>query len=345
MTVEKNIDVESSKDDSPIIFYTFEYLSNSARFLTLLEERFRETGHTRRIEFRHWDCYHEIPDTDGDIYAYDACAMSALVDKGILRVLPEIVDTSKVFDWILDRSKIRGKTYGFPFMTCANVLICRKKDYTPINNIFEIEGGLTAPLKSMIGYYSVLAFCNYQDSGEGSINAIKRIFKAIGGQEAFEDSKLDAEEIIDKFRSGKCRYLLGFTEDLRRLDREEYVVQLANLSENAVNEMPLFMTDFISMGRSTSGEKLLDCLDIMEIVTDSSFVRALCTGEDGLEYMLPADKTLYPVFAKVDPVYDQLYDLVSDENNGILRYGSDFYEEFDLLKAYLLSAVQSMEDV
>ncbi len=65
-------------------------------------------------------------------------------------------------------SRIRGKTYGFPFMTCANVLICRKKDYTPVNNIFEIEGGLSAPLKSMIGYYSILAFCNYQDGGENN---------------------------------------------------------------------------------------------------------------------------------------------------------------------------------
>ena len=344
MAEEKTVDVKSLEDDSPIIFYTFEYLSNSARFRTLLEERFRNTGHTRRIEFRHWDCYHEIPDTDGDLYCYDACVMSALVDKGIIRVLPEIIDTDKVFDWILDRSKIMGKTYGFPFMTCANVLICRKKDYTPANNIFEIEGGLSAPLKSMLGYYSVLAFCNYQDSGEGIINTIERIFRAMGGHEAFEDSKLDAEKVIDKFRSGKSRYLLGFTENLRFLDQDEYVVQLANLSENAVNEMPLFMTDFISMGYSTSGEKLLDCLDIMEIVTDSSFVRDLCSGEDGLEYMMPADKTLYPVFAELDPVYEQLYDLVSDENNGILRYGSNFYEVFDLRKAYLLSLVQSMED-
>ena len=345
MSAEKTVDVEPSKDDSPIVFYTFEYLSNSDRFRTLLEERFRNTGHTRKIEFRYWDCYHEVPDTDGDIYAYDACAMSALVDKGIIRVLPEIIDTSKVFDWILDRSRIRGKIYGFPFMTCANVLICRKKDYTPINNIFEIEGGLSAPLKSMIGYYNVLAFCNYQDCGEGSLNAIAGIFRAIGGHKAFEESKLDAEKVINKFRSGECRYLLGFTESLRFLERDEYVVQLANLSENVVNEMPLFMTDFISMGRSTSGEKLLDCLDMMEIVTDSSFIRDLCTGENGLEYMLPADKTLYPVFAELDPVYEQLYDMVSDENNGIFRYNSNFYEEFDLRKAYLLDVVQRMEDV
>ena len=345
MAAEKTVDVKSLEDDSPIIFYFFVYLSNSDRFRTLLEERFRNTGHTRRIEFRHWDCYHEIPDTDGDLYCYDACVMSALVDKGIIRVLPEIIDTDKVFDWILDRSKIMGKTFGFPFMTCANVLICRKKDYTPANNIFEIEGGLSAPLKSMLGYYSVLAFCNYQDSGEGIINTIERIFRAMGGHEAFEDSKLDAEKVIDKFRSGKSRYLLGFTENLRFLDQDEYVVQLANLSENAVNEMPLFMTDFISMGYSTSGEKLLDCLDIMEIVTDSSFVRELCTGENGLEYMLPADKTLYPVFAEADPVYEQLYDMVSDENNGILRYGSNFYEEFDLRKAYLLDIVQRLDDV
>lgn len=344
MEEKKAAGAASLRDDSPVIIYTFVYLRDPDRFRTLLEERFRKSGHTRRIEFRDWNCYHEIPDKDGDIYMYDACAMSALVDKGIIRVLPEIIDTDKVFDWILDRSRIKGKTYGFPFMTCANVLICRKKDYTPVNNIFEIEGGLSAPLKSMIGYYSVLAFCNYQDSGEGTINVIERIFRTIGGREAFEDSRLDTEEVIDRFRSGECRYLLGFTENLRSLDRDEYVVQLANLSENDVNEMPLFMTDFISMGYSTSGEKLLDCLDIMEIVTDSSFVHDLCTGEDGLEYMLPADRTLYPVFAEQDPVYEQLYDLVNDENNGILRYGSNFYEDFDLRKEYLLSVVQSMED-
>ena len=58
--------------------------------------------------------------------------------------------------------------------------------------------------------------------------------------------------------------------------------------------------------------------------------------------MLPADKTLYPVFAELDPVYEQLYDMVSDENNGIFRYGSNFYEEFDLHKAFLLDIVQSM---
>ena len=41
MAAEKTVDVKSLEDDSPIIFYTFEYLSDSARFRTLLEERFR----------------------------------------------------------------------------------------------------------------------------------------------------------------------------------------------------------------------------------------------------------------------------------------------------------------
>ena len=83
--------------------------------------------------------------------------------------------------------------------------------------------------------------------------------------------------------------------------------------------------------------EIIDTSRVFDWILD----RDLCTGENGLEYMLPADKTLYPVFAELDPVYEQLYDMVSDENNGIFRYNSNFYEEFDLRKAYLSAMITS----
>ena len=52
----------------------------------------------------------------------------ALVKKGYLHRLPEIIDTDDMFSWTIDKSKVRRKTYGIPMMICANALICRKED-------------------------------------------------------------------------------------------------------------------------------------------------------------------------------------------------------------------------
>ncbi len=75
-----------------------------------LEARFRQTGHARPIQFREYDCYKELPGTDGDLYTYDAVVLSALVDKGFLRTLPKDVSYENVFPWVMEKSRIRQRS-------------------------------------------------------------------------------------------------------------------------------------------------------------------------------------------------------------------------------------------
>ena len=109
---------------------------------------------------------------------------------------------------------------------------------------------------------------------------------------------------------------------------DEYVVRFANFSEHAEDQMPLFMVDYASLGNHVREEKLLDCLDLLEIMTDEEFIFDLCVQEGRLQYMLPPCRSVYPRLAEIDPIYDQLYRQLLPEENGVFRYGKSFYEDF-----------------
>ena len=315
-------------DASPIVIYYFYDLSDTAYFCRILQQRFRETGHTRPLQFIEWNCYKEQPGKDGDIFIYDAVAMSTLVDKGYLQRLPDIIDVGDMFTWVIDKSKVWQKTYGVPLMICANSLICRRQDDRQISNVMELNESVAIPMRSMLMYYYLQSFCNYQDRSDRYYEVMQHLTKLMGGKAFLEQSSLKEYNGIERFIRGECKYFLGFTESLRLFEPDDYVVRLANFSGHDEDQMPLFMVDFASLGKNVREEKLLDCLDLLEIMADKTFVYDLCTAEGRLQYMLPATKSVYQELAKIDPLYNQLFAMLLPEENGVFRYGIHFYEDF-----------------
>ena len=311
---------------TPIKIYYYYDFTNTDRFCRELERRFRETGHDRPLEFVEWNCYHEEPGRDGDIFIYDAVALTALVDKGYLHQLPEIIDTSQMFSWTVDKSKVRKKTYGIPVMTCSNALICRRKDDRNIRNIFDLHERTAIPMKSMLMNYYIQAFCNYQN--DSVVKVFRHLTELMGGREYLAGSSLSEYDGVRRFLSGECKYFLGFTESLRLFEPDDYVVRFANFSEYDEDQMPLFMTDLASMGNHVREEKLLDCIDLLEIMTEEEFVYRLCVEDGRLQYMLPTHTGVYGRLAELDPLYGELYTMLLPEENGVIRYGKTFYEDF-----------------
>ena len=326
----------------PLIVYCYRQISDADVFCDLLKLRFRETGHEREIEFRFWDCYKKEPGRDGDIYIFDGMVLSALADKGYIRRLPDIIDMSGIFEWVLNGSKVRKKTYGIPFMLCANVLICRKDENAPVRDLNR--GEIAAPMKSMVGEYYVFSYFNSPDKGEGSLRTLRHLKDLIGGIEMYERSRFVEYDGVERFNRGDCKYLLGFTEDLRFLPSDEYKVRPANISDSLSVELPLNYVNYISVGSRVSGERLLDCLDMIEIITSADFFRDYCTAEGQIRYILPANEKLYAGLAEFDDVYWQLYDIVRNEYNCVLRYGKDFYEEFPRKSAELRELLAEKKD-
>ena len=323
-----------SRELSPIIFY-YDSLEGLEHLWPALEERFRQTGHTRPIIFREYDSYKELPGTDGDLYTYDAIVLSALVDKGFFRVLPKSVSCGGVFPWVMEKSRVRRRAYGVPFMLCSPALICRKRDDLHVQNIMELKEGAAIPLRSMLMFYFVQSFCENLSLAK-SFRVMEHLLELIGGRNALEHSSSSEYDGINRFNREECRYLLAFTEDLHELKKDDYAVSFANFSDNETSRRPRFLADFISIGKQTAEEKLQDCLDLIDILISEQFIYEICRPEGDLLYMLPADMNVFRRLSQMDAVYEHLYGQLDSEENGVLRYGKRFYENFYTRRDILL---------
>lgn len=297
----------------------------------------------REIRFVKWDCYKELPGRDGDLFIFDAVTMSALVDKGFLHQLPDIIDVDDMFTWTIEKSKVRQKTYGVPLMVCSNALICRREDDRKIRSIMDLHEPVAIPLRSMMMYYYLQAFCNHQNEPDIYSRIIKHLAELIGGGDSVDRSYLADYDGIRRFNQRECRYFLGFTESIRLFKPDDYVVRFANFSEHEEDQMPLFMVDYASLGRNVQEEKLLDCLDLLEIIADPQFICQLCVQDGQLQYMLPACKSVYAELSKLDPLYNTLFRMLLSEENGVFRYGARFYEDFYSRGDALLNSLKELD--
>lgn len=322
---------------SPIVFYYFN-LTGTESFCALLEERFRESGHHRPIDFREWNCYKELPGEDGDLFAYDGVVLTALASKGIIAPLPKGASAGDVFPWVTENSKVVLKAYGLPFMMCSNALICRKKDDLHVRNIMELSENVAIPMRSMLMFYFIQTACSNLDPRKG-LRVLEHLVDLIGGRDFLAESRLADYDGINRFNRGECRYLLSFTESLHHLAKDDYAVSFANFSEDATDRKPLFMVDYVSLGTHLQGDKLRDCLDLAEIMVDEQFIYDVCTLDGQLQYFIPANRKVYGRLAELDPIYGHLHQLLESEKNGVLGYGGLFYEVFytqsDILLQFL----------
>lgn len=332
--VPMNLKKTGSEELSPIILY-YDELEGMESVWPRLEERFRRTGHSRPILFREYDSYKELPGTDGDLYTYDAVVLSALVDKGFLRALPKAVTYDHVFPWIMDKTRVRQRNYGVPFMLCSNALICRQKEDLHARNIMELHENVAIPMRSMLMFYFVQAVIENQ-SLKKSFHVMEHLLDLIGGRDSLAASGMGDYDGINRFNREECRYLLSFTEDLADLKKDDYAVYFANFSDNETRKRPLFLADFISVGKHIQKEKLQDCLDLIQILISEQFVYETCVPDGRLEYLLPADRHVFQRLAEYDSLYKSLYSQVDSEENGILRYGKRFYEDFYTKRDLLL---------
>jgi len=325
-----------STDKSPIIFYQYFATTDLEYFKERLVKKFRETGHDRDIEFKVWVCDDDVPETDGDIYCYDAFAIRYLVDHGYIQQLPEIIDTSDVFQWVLDTTKVNNKTYGFPWLVCCDSIICRKKDYKEHLTDADLQGNLASAMGTFQTLYFYNISCLYGESlpvppeedvtKRKAFQTLVKYANLTGNPKQAVAHHYKDQAFLDEFISGKKKYIAQFPEIVSSFPEDEYRISHLAFTDDAENEPPLYYVDFVSIGKNVKEEKLLDCLDLLEIICSEEFIYDLCAPNGKPSYMCPAHKSLYPRLAKLGKFYDELYKLVSKPENCALRYGGEYYD-------------------
>lgn len=344
-----NVEEADETDDSPIEFYEYHDLTNIDFFEKLVTERFRASGHNREIHFHPWDCYDGIPNEKGDLYCYDSFVYSALCSRDLFLELPPAVHTEGVFEWMLDSTLYRRKRLGIPFLTCSVFLICREEKAENTENIYDLNGKLSTPLKSLMENYYLMALCDAEtrseyDSEERLFSdvaaaVVKQMKRLLGSEEAFQKSAYSDYEGYSQFLRGETDYFLGFSEFLRLFGNENFIIKQLPLSRGK-EKMPLYQEDLLSISKNVSGSKLRDCIDLINIIISSEFEWELCRMNGNVQYMLPANETAFSRLAEEYPLYQTLLNLTSDDRNKTLRFGTDFYESIPTIRHALFQELE-----
>jgi len=324
-----------STDKTPIVFYQYFATTDLELFKEKLVKKFRETGHDREIEFKVWVCDDDVPEKGGDIYCYDAFVIRFLAEHGYIHQLPDIIDTSDVFPWVLDTTKIKGKIYGFPWLLCCDSIICRKKDYKEKYTKEDLQGNIVIPIATYAPLYFFIASGLYGEKlpvpeGEDitkrkGYKCLQRLIELTGNRGRALESHYKDEDVLNEFVSGEKKYLAQFSEIVSTFPEDEYAISHLNFTEDD-DEVPLYYVDFVSIGAHVKEEKLLDCLDLLEIICSEEFIYDICAPDGKASYMCPALKALYPKLAKLGSFYNNLYELVSNPNNCAMRFSKDYYD-------------------
>lgn len=340
---------ESNQDDSPIEFFEYHDLTNIGFFEELLTEHFRASGHNREIRFHPWDCYDGVPKEKGDLYCYDSFVYSALCSREMFQEIPTAVHENGIFEWMLDSTLFRRKRMGIPFLSCSIFLICREENAGNTENIYDLKGKLSTPLKSLMENYYLMALCDTETRSEydseehlfsGVATAVvKQLKRLLGSEEAFQKSKYSDYEGYSQFLNGETDYFLGFSEFLRLFGNEHYVIKQLPLSRGQ-EKMPLYQEDLLSIARDVSGSKLRDCIDLVNIMLSPQFQWELCRMNGDVQYMLPANEKAFASLAEEYPLYQTLLQLTSDDRNKTLRFGTDFYEAIPQIRKALYEALE-----
>lgn len=333
----------------PIIFYQYFATTDLDYFKELLVKRFKETGHDREIEFRTWVCDDDIPMKDGDIYCYDAFVLKFLVDNGYIQQLPEIIDTSDVFPWILETTKANQKTYGFPWMLCFDSLISRKEDAKFHNDESVLQDNVVMALGTFAPLYfystsSLMMESLPLENGEDitkrkAFKQLMHLAELTGDVDAAFKYHYQDQEYLSQFIEGKKRFIAQFPEIISSFPEGDYVLSHLNFLTPQSDETKLYYVDFVSVGKNVREEKLLDCLDIMEIICSGEFIYDICVPNGKPSFMCPPLNSLYPKLSKLSSVYDNLYDIVKDPNNSAVRYKTNYYDIVAQLTEEIFKAV------
>ncbi len=202
----------------------------------------------------------------------------------------------------------------------------------------ELDENTAIPMRSMLMFYflqTILTNLNLRKS----MKVLEHLLDLIGGRDFLERSRLADYDGIDRFSRKECRYLLAFTENLRDLPEDDYVVSFANFSAEETDQRPHFMADYVSVAKNVPEEKQQDCLDLMKLMVDEQFLWDVCTLDGRLQYLLTANRQVFRRLSKSDPVYAHLFGLLESDKNSVLRYGKRFYEDFyrqgDILLQFL----------
>jgi thiamine pyridinylase len=311
------------------------------------------------LEFVAWDCYSALP-TDGlEVFELDALFLDEIVHGDFASQLSpeEIAHSDDLLPFALEGSKVDGKIYGIPRLSCAPLLFYRTDDQklaaaVGIDDLYK-EIGDTKPneeppagrglLMDLTG--GTTCACLYLDAladtrkvytvpldmppvAELDKDVLKHLHElaAMAGKSALEETPLGKKH-QQLFSDGRGRAFVGYSECLHDLSADaRKAVHVRDLPLGPSNAENLFFVDTICVSRKLTPERRKLAVELANLCASAEEVLEVLrpAKEAAPLYYFPARKSVLDDASlhKSAPLYDELSNIILHDPKAF-RLGAD----------------------
>lgn len=311
-----------------LTYAVYPYLPDAGYYQDLIERRWAETEPDIKLIRAEWDCYYdELPD-DVDVLMYDAVMRDTLIENGSIRPISpdEITNPDDIYPFALDGLTVDDKLYGIPVFLCGNFLMYDKKysalaeaehltDLSDQEDIIVINSD--NPLNRPQYVREVLAD-TMGEANPGETNDEDEMMAcldrlAVDAHKGDEDAQVAAA-----YDSGSGMGYIGFSESMRLLDGRFSDTGVRSISFSNKDDTLRLYVDAVAMNSKVDGQRYDKCIELMNIIADANVLSDVSVYDGKPQYLLLARKSPYEELSDRFPLYIQLEDLASDENNNVI---------------------------
>jgi thiamine pyridinylase len=171
---------------------------------------------------------------------------------------------------------------------------------------------------------------NFEEPDPVALQEINMIYDMLADIDALEDSDLGQYAGTVLFSEGHGSAVYGYSEFMAYINDVVDQLAIRTISHCDGEDVPLYFADVVSLCADvTDPVKRENCIKLMNLMTSEGFITKLSLGKGEAQYLLPARHAVYDTLEQVFPMYSRLYELVSDEENHIMRYNASVYEYLD----------------
>jgi len=348
-----------SDDINTISVSVYPYLPDVELWCELLTSMWAEMEPEIELELREWDVYADSNPQGFDVLMYDALFTTYLIENGYIQSIEEgdVYEMDGIIPAAFEGILYGEKLYGIPNLMCSYFLIHWKDDkqIAQVDNFAELhevlserkengahdkrDGLLSNFWTDWLYYYlDTLADLNGKPDISGEILSYDKPDPvAIAEIDLIWDMQADVEDLVDPelglygravlFRDGYGSALYGYSETMAYMNDIVDQLVIRPISHGDGEDLPIYFADVVSLSADVEDSaKKEKCIKLMNLMCSEEFITSLSLGTGEAQYLLPVRDGVYDTVQQVFPIYERLYELVSDEKNHVMRYDEHIYE-------------------
>ncbi|MBR1709641.1 MAG: hypothetical protein IJ719_12545 [Clostridia bacterium] len=311
-----------------LTYAVFPYLPDVGYYQEIIERRWAEVEPNIQLVRAEWDCYTDDAPEGIDVVMFDAVMLNKVIASGWIQAIDQnsVHSSEDMYPFALEGLTVEGKLYGIPTFFCGNFLIYDQNceildssehitDLTDLSEILVVNSG--NPLNRPQYIIKVIADTTGEanpsvesDSGN-AMWLIDRL--AIDAHEHDDDV-----QVVMAYDSGVGQGYIGFSESIRLLKRRAEATRIKAISFSANANMPRLYVDAGAVTTGVKGQRYEKCLELINIMAEADVLTELSVQDGVPQYLLLARRTPYRFLSRMFPLYTQMEELASDENNHVI---------------------------